>query len=253
VGRLRLLLAEDNPVNQRVAVLILERLGQRPVVVSNGQEALEAVRSAPYDLVLMDVQMPVMDGHEATRRIRAELPAARQPRIVAMTANALVGDRDASLAAGMDDHLAKPVRAEDMVAVLARVRRGNPEPEPEAAGPGLPQATQPAVDPAALDTLTQHLGAGADGFRESLVFAWRRESRHQLELLDMAATEDDRDATSAIVHSLRSSSAALGAVALAALCQSVETTLRAGDPLDLVSAASRVHHEVVRADEAFGG
>jgi signal transduction histidine kinase/DNA-binding response OmpR family regulator len=253
VGRLRLLLAEDNPVNQRVAVLILERLGQRPVVVSNGQEALEAVRSAPYDLVLMDVQMPVMDGHEATRRIRAELPAARQPRIVAMTANALVDDRDASLAAGMDDHLAKPVRAEDLVAVLARVRRGNPEPEPEAARPGLPEATEPAVDPAALDTLTQHLGAGADDFRESLVHAWRRESHHQLALLDLAATEDDRDAANAIVHSLRSSSAALGAVALAALCQSVETALRAGDPLDLVSAASRVHHEVVRADEAFGG
>ncbi len=254
VGRLRLLLAEDNPVNQRVAVLILERLGQRPVVVGNGQEALEAVRSAPYDLVLMDVQMPVMDGLEATRRIRAELPAARQPRIVAMTANALNDDRDASLEAGMDDHLAKPVRAEDLVAVLARVRRRFPEPEPEPPPlePEPSSSTGPAVDPAALDTLTEHLGAGADDFRESLVHAWRRESRHQIELLDVAATGDDRDGVGAILHSLRSSSAALGAVALAAVCQSIETTLRAGDPLDLVAAASCVHHEVDRADEAFG-
>ncbi|WP_193608619.1 response regulator [Nocardioides lijunqiniae] len=252
VGRLRLLLAEDNPVNQRVAVLILERLGQRPVVVGNGQEALEAVRSAPYDLVLMDVQMPVMDGLEATRRIRAELPAARQPRIVAMTANAMVDDRDASLEAGMDDHLAKPVRAEDLVAVLARVRRGAaPEPEPPAAPEPTP-TTGPAVDPAALDTLTQHLGAAADDFRESLVHAWRRESRHQLELLDIAAAEGDRAAVAAILHSLRSSSAALGAVALAAQCRLIEDTLRADDPLDLVAAASRVHHEVDRADEAFG-
>ncbi|MCW2814245.1 MAG: multi-sensor hybrid histidine kinase [Nocardioides sp.] len=124
IPALSILLAEDNLVNQKVATLILQRLGQDPVVVANGQEALDAVHRTDFDLVLMDVQMPVMDGHEATRRIRAELPAHRHPRIVAMTAGALKEDVEASLAAGMDDHLAKPVRAEELADLLRRVAPG---------------------------------------------------------------------------------------------------------------------------------
>jgi signal transduction histidine kinase/DNA-binding response OmpR family regulator len=118
---LRVLLAEDNPVNQRVGTLLLERLGQRPVVVGDGAEAVAEVARTRYDVVLMDVQMPVLDGLAATRRIRAELPADRQPHIVAMTANAMVEDREACLAAGMDDHVAKPVRLEELEAALLRV------------------------------------------------------------------------------------------------------------------------------------
>ncbi|MDP2773380.1 MAG: response regulator [Nocardioides sp.] len=249
VGRLRILLAEDNGVNQRVAVLMLERLGQRPVVVSNGAEALEAVRNAAYDLVLMDVQMPVMDGLEATRRIRADLPADRQPRIVAMTANALVEDREASLAAGMDDHLAKPVRAEELAEVLARVttRSVGPPPDPTPA----PAPSGPAVDAATLDELTRHLGPGAADFRDALVSAWRRESRTLLDRLDDAATAGDRDGVGAATHSLKSSSASLGAHVLAALCGSIEAAVRAGEPLDLVAVASQVHLEVARADDSF--
>ncbi|GEP34680.1 hypothetical protein NSZ01_24480 [Nocardioides szechwanensis] len=250
VGRLRILLAEDNAVNQKVAVLMLERLGQRPVVVSDGAEAVEALRNAAYDLVLMDVQMPVMDGLEATRRIRADLPADRQPRIVAMTANALVEDREASLAAGMDDHLAKPVRAEELADVLARVTT-----RASAAPPAAPALTPapggPAVDPAALDALTRHLGANGPGFRDTLVSAWRRESRHLLEQLDSGAASGDREAVGGVAHSLRSSSASLGALALAALCASVDDAVRADEPLDLMVTASLIHLEVARADEAF--
>jgi len=118
-ARLRVLLAEDNAVNQKVAQLMIARLGHRVDTVGNGCEAVAALRGAPYDLVLMDVQMPEMDGLEATRRIRAELPPGRQPRIVAMTASALLQDRRACAEAGMDGHLAKPVRQEDLAAVLA--------------------------------------------------------------------------------------------------------------------------------------
>ena len=248
-GRLRILLAEDNAVNQKVAVLMLERLGQRPVVVSNGAEAVEAVRNTAYDLVLMDVQMPVMDGLEAARRIRADLPADRQPRIVAMTANAMVEDREASLAAGMDDHLAKPVRAEELADVLTRVTSRPSEATPPPAP--TPTAQQPAVDPAALAALTRHVGAGGAAFRDTLVSAWRRESRHLLERLDVAATDGDRAEVSAVVHSLRSSSAALGAHPLALVCGSIEDAVRADEPLNLVAAASQVHLEVARADAAF--
>ncbi|MDQ3343988.1 MAG: response regulator, partial [Actinomycetota bacterium] len=116
--RLRVLLAEDNVVNQKVGQLMLDKLGHHVDTVGNGWEALQAVLHLPYDVVLMDVQMPEMDGLEATRRIRSDLPMRRQPRIVAMTASALVEDRAACREAGMDDYLAKPVRAADLAAVL---------------------------------------------------------------------------------------------------------------------------------------
>ena len=118
-SRLRILLAEDNLVNQKVAVRVLERLGYRADVVADGNEAVQAVHQRPYDLVFMDVQMPIMDGLEATRRIRAGAPAGGQPRIVAMTANAFAEDRAACLAAGMDDYLSKPVRREALATTLA--------------------------------------------------------------------------------------------------------------------------------------
>jgi CheY-like chemotaxis protein len=111
---LRILLAEDNLVNQRVASLILQGMGYEVSVAVHGAVALQMLREAgqshPFDVVLMDVQMPEMDGLEATRRIRAELPAQLQPQIVAMTANAMEGDRESCLAAGMDDYLSKPIK-----------------------------------------------------------------------------------------------------------------------------------------------
>ncbi len=115
---LRILLAEDNPVNQRVAVLSLRRLGYAVDVAANGREAVEAVERADYDLVLMDVQMPEMDGLRATMHICAHVPAERRPRIVAMTANASADDRAQCLASGMADFLPKPVKAEDLARVL---------------------------------------------------------------------------------------------------------------------------------------
>ncbi len=116
--RLRILLAEDNLVNQRVGRLLLDKLGHHVDVVGSGAEAVRALHELAYDVVLMDVHMPEMDGLEATRRIRAELPQQRQPRIVAMTASALLEDRDACHGAGMDGYLAKPVRAAELAAVL---------------------------------------------------------------------------------------------------------------------------------------
>jgi len=119
---LRVLLAEDNPVNQRVAQLILAKLGCVVDTVNNGMAAVQAMRDSTYDVVLMDVQMPVLDGLGATRMIRAEIPRARQPTIVAMTAGALVEDRSDCLAAGMDFYLTKPMRPQELGGVLAHVR-----------------------------------------------------------------------------------------------------------------------------------
>jgi CheY-like chemotaxis protein len=117
---LRVLLAEDNSVNQKVAVLLLHRLGYRADVAGNGLEAVAALHRAPYDVVLMDVQMPELDGLQATMRIRAELPPDRQPVIIAMTANAMTEDRKQCLQAGMDDYIVKPFRREELAAALAK-------------------------------------------------------------------------------------------------------------------------------------
>ncbi len=120
---LRILLAEDNPVNRKVALAMMDRLGYRADIVANGQEAVEAVQAKPYDVVLMDVQMPVLDGLEATRRIHAQ-KGAQSPFIVAMTAGALPGDKEKCLAAGMDYYIAKPIRLEALSEVLSG--RGGP-------------------------------------------------------------------------------------------------------------------------------
>ena len=135
-GTLHILLAEDNVVNQKVAMRMLERLGYRADVVADGQEAVEALYRQRYDVVLMDVQMPEMDGLEATRCVRAELPAERQPYIVALTANAMKGDRERCLAAGMDDYLSKPVKLDALRDALARCRAAS-----GVAAPDAPPAT----------------------------------------------------------------------------------------------------------------
>jgi len=118
---LRILLAEDNVVNQKLAIRFLTQMGYRADIAANGVEAIESVIRQTYDVVLMDVQMPEMDGLEASRRINAQWPTQKRPRIVAMTANALQGDREKCLAAGMDDYITKPLRVEQLVEALLRV------------------------------------------------------------------------------------------------------------------------------------
>lgn len=118
---LRILLAEDNIFNQKVATRILERLSYHADVVTNGCEVLETLQRQRYDLILMDVQMPMMDGLEATQTIRATYPPTQQPYIIAMTANAMQGDRERCLAAGVDDYLSKPVRMQDLMLALERM------------------------------------------------------------------------------------------------------------------------------------
>jgi PAS domain S-box-containing protein len=118
---LNILLAEDNPVNQKVAHRYLERLGYRADFVSNGLEALNTLEARSYDLVFMDLQMPEMDGLESSRQIRQRLPAERQPKIIALTANALQGDRELCIAAGMDDYITKPVKLQEIANIIRRI------------------------------------------------------------------------------------------------------------------------------------
>jgi CheY-like chemotaxis protein len=118
---LRILLAEDNAVNQKLAMRLLQQMGYRADLASNGIEAVESVQRQTYDVVLMDVQMPELDGLDATRQICTLMEAERRPRIVAMTANAMQGDQEICIAAGMDDYLTKPIRVDRLVEALRNV------------------------------------------------------------------------------------------------------------------------------------
>jgi CheY-like chemotaxis protein len=119
---LRILLAEDNVVNQKLALRLLGQMGYSADVAVNGQQAVERIEQQIYDVVLMDVQMPEMDGLEASRRITTKYQTAQRPRIIAMTANAMQGDREQCLVAGMDDYVTKPIRVDTLVAALLQVR-----------------------------------------------------------------------------------------------------------------------------------
>jgi len=118
----RVLLAEDNTVNQKVALMMLQKLGYRADVAGNGYEALQAVKRQDYDIVLMDVQMPEMDGLEAARHIVARTTPAGRPWLIALTANAMQGDRERCFAAGMDDYISKPVKVDELAAALERAK-----------------------------------------------------------------------------------------------------------------------------------
>ncbi|WP_206026223.1 response regulator [Roseimicrobium sp. ORNL1] len=134
---LKILVAEDNPVNQRVISLVLERLGYRPEIVANGLEVLTALQRKKYDLILMDVQMPEMDGLQASREICRLYDRASRPRIIALTANAVAGDKDDCLAAGMDSYLSKPVRSQEIAEALRKTFEERPKvaTQPEASTP----------------------------------------------------------------------------------------------------------------------
>jgi signal transduction histidine kinase/DNA-binding response OmpR family regulator len=150
---LRILLAEDNAVNQKLALRLLSQMGYRADVAANGLEALESVKRQPYDVVLMDVQMPEMDGLEATRRIRSEGSPHGRPRVIAMTANAMQGDREACIAAGMDDYVTKPIRVDALVQALESVQpTSRPEPRILTSPQDAPAAADSRANPGASTT-----------------------------------------------------------------------------------------------------
>jgi PAS domain S-box-containing protein len=249
-GRLRILLAEDNAVNQQLALAMLEKLGYGGEVASNGLEALAALERRRYDVVLMDVQMPELDGLEATRRIH-ERWGSERPHIIAVTAGAMSEEREQCLAAGMDDYLSKPIRIEELSAALASLgpatagsnRRATP-PEPS---PG------PALDPAVLSRLRATLG---DGTTAEIVETFLTEGPQLLSVLRRAVDEKDAEALRRAAHTLKSNAATFGGSALAALCQELEALGEAGTVEgagDLLARADAEHERVRSELEVLAG
>ncbi len=225
---LHILLAEDNVINQKVAVRLFERLGYRVDVVSNGVEAVKAVARIQYHLVFMDCQMPEMDGFEATRLIR-EREASRVKRdaegerrsrphvpIIAMTANAMEGDRERCLAAGMDDYISKPITLDVLVAVLERRI-------PKAAVDSQIGADESAIDPLIFDGLRELVGDEAPEFLSTLVGHFLQDVPESLRKMQAALCAGDWQEVARLAHRLKGSASNLGARGMAQLCERIHT------------------------------
>jgi PAS domain S-box-containing protein len=218
----RILVAEDTTINQLVARRMLERLGCHVDVVSNGVEALDAVSNIPYALVLMDVQMPEMDGFEATAQIRQrEAHTGRHTPIVAMTANAMKGDRERALAAGMDDYLSKPIRLGELEAVVRKW------------APGEPASVRPIGDDVESWLAEPYL---------------KEEAEVRLELRD-ALRADDAPQVAFFAHKLKGSAGTVGAGSLADLCAQLEQQANQGSLDDMDDLIQRLENaaDAVRA------
>jgi PAS domain S-box-containing protein len=261
---LHLLLAEDNTVNQKLALRLLERMGYRADVAANGLEVLEAVRRQRYDVILMDVQMPEMDGLEATRAIHQSGDAEQRPRIIAMTANAMQGDREECLAVGMDDYLTKPIQVQALQQALERAgewvrRRTTPLQAPhslsEPVSPPLDNEGQdeamPALDPVVLAELRQFQGEGEPDIMQELAAAFTIETPRLLEAMRRAVTEKQPESLRRAAHNLKGSSSNLGAHTLAALSAELEAIGKQGIVEGAAELITRVEREYLRVCQAL--
>ena len=249
--RPRALLAEDNQTNQTAAVGMLEILGFQVDVAVNGLEAVAACRAGDYAIVLMDNQMPEMDGLAATREIRAFESAGEKGRvpIIALTANSMIGDREKCLAAGMDDYLAKPFRVRqlrDMLERWAPVGTALPATHDDA----IPVPEQSAVDATVFDEF-RAAGAGGRGLVTMLVDQYLVEATAQMAAVDDAVTRGDAPALRAATHSLRGASGTVGAHRLAAICTDIENLARESILVGTPVMATALRTEFTRVCDAL--
>jgi GAF domain-containing protein/CheY-like chemotaxis protein/HPt (histidine-containing phosphotransfer) domain-containing protein len=243
---LRILVAEDNVVNQRLALRLLEKLGYRADVVANGLEALEAVLRQRYDLVLMDVQMPEMDGVEATRLILERRSDGERPWIVAMTAEVMRGDREGFLAAGMNDYVAKPIRPQELIAAIARTPSHT-----RVVAAGDAEAAGPPVDAAVLARLAESMG-GDDAFVAELIEQFVTDSPALVAAARRGFEAGDTDEVRRAAHTLKSNAATFGANELADRSNRLEAAAKAGGLDDALAQIEAIDEELGRVHAALG-
>jgi len=219
----RILIAEDNPVNQRVALHQLQKLGFLAEVVENGRQALDAMRKNPFDVIFMDCQMPELDGYAATRELRGIEKGKRHTWIIAMTANSLQGDREKCMAAGMDDYVSKPVKIEDLQGALGRFS-GIRDLERETEETGVPGA----VDLSAMSGLRELEGESGESILGKLIDVFLDNTPKVLDQARAALARRSGPLLERAAHSLKGSCSNFGAERMRSACQDLETIARNG-------------------------
>jgi signal transduction histidine kinase/CheY-like chemotaxis protein/HPt (histidine-containing phosphotransfer) domain-containing protein len=270
---LKILLAEDNINNRKLALRLLERLGYRADVATNGLEVLEALRSQTYDVILMDLQMPEMDGLEATRVINNEWPEERRPRVIAVTASVMIEDRNACEAAGMNDFVSKPIRVPELVRALSNSSRievpigiealseqegespktsqfdGTRKPEPTTStGLKVEEVKAPngIIEKGALGELREILGG--DDYLEDFINSFLQDAPQMLSDMQEARKKGDAKSLRLGAHSLKSNSAEFGAKTLSDLCRDIEGQAKDGilEGVNEKVKKARIEYERVR-------
>jgi CheY-like chemotaxis protein/HPt (histidine-containing phosphotransfer) domain-containing protein len=248
MSSLRILLAEDNAMNQKVALGLLKRLGYGADVACNGLEALEALERQPYDVVLMDVQMPELDGLDASRRICEQWSPESRPHIIAMTANALPEDREACFSAGMNDYVAKPIRAEELAAALKRarpLRRRDTGPGGRVADS---RPSEVSLDGEALQNLRD---LGGVEFLSEVVDLFLADAPALITSLRTSLERRDTEELRRAAHTLKCNGATLGAMAFATLCRTVEQHAKDGRLEGVSALVDRIEHEYRTLQESL--
>ncbi len=246
MSSLRVLLAEDNPVNQKVAVRMLQKLGYEAAVANNGVEALEKLDEAEYDVVLMDIMMPEMDGIETTRKILERYSDEQRPRVIALTANAMRGDRDRCLAAGMDDYLAKPLRVDQLAEALERcmpVGRRSGGGDGAGGGGSVDLDVEPSVPSVNLEILEQlnfMLGGGDAGFLAGLVDEFLTDANELMDEIRASIEAASARRLQHAAHTLKSSAALFGAAEMSMTCEELESMGADGRLDDASTTLSRL-------------
>jgi two-component system sensor histidine kinase/response regulator len=242
---LRILVAEDNSINQRVVVRMLEKLGHTPVVAGNGKEALAALERGQFEAVLMDVQMPEMDGFEATAAIRlGERETGGHIPIIAMTAHAMKGDRERCLAGGMDDYVSKPVQTAELRRALEAVT--------SAAGtsrevPGSEDCARPACD---LRAALEQVG-GDEQFLNEVIALFRQDGTRLLDEVREAVHQGDAGGLRRAAHALQGSAGYVGARPTLEAAQRLEMIGTRGNLGEAANAFENLEHEFDRLTAAF--
>jgi signal transduction histidine kinase/CheY-like chemotaxis protein len=239
---LRILLAEDNAVNQKVALRLLDQLGYRADVASDGLEALEALGRQPYDVVLMDVQMPELDGLDASRRICELWPADVRPRIIAMTANAMPEDREACFAAGMDDYVAKPIRPNELAKALSRTRRLEDRGTPRAQGAAA------NLDASAVESLRD---LGGEEFVAEVIDTFLSDAPALVETLRTTYEQGHTEGLRRAAHTLKSNGQTFGAGRFSKLCRELEERARSGELDGAAELVDRIEREYAALEQTL--
>jgi PAS domain S-box-containing protein len=241
----RVLVVDDNAVNQTVARMMLERLGCRVEVAGNGQEAVEMVELLPFDVIFMDCEMPVLDGFAATAEIRRREAGRRHANIVAMTARAIQGDRERCLQAGMDDYISKPVRSEALERVLDRWAPCESTPPQVAAE--QPAPSEAALDPAVLASLKSMADATDPGLFDQIVQSFLQDSHKGIAALRQASDGDGESLRKA-AHAVKGMCATIGAETMRAICQELEALGAAGSVAGALPLIDTLTNEFQRAE-----
>lgn len=285
---LRILLAEDNAINQKVALRMLGRMGYRADVAANGIEVLEALRRQSYDVVLMDIQMPEMDGVRATKEIRTHFAPEKQPHIVAMTANAMKGDRENYLKQGLDDYVSKPIRPEELMRALAESRPltahkpiakaltngsltqvngsagthpSNGSIHPSASAQRLSKRRHlnktvhaPIIAPAGvidLEAFKAMVGEDALDMLPELMSMFFEETPQQLAQLRQAMSQKDSSSLAQIAHTLKGQSASVGALPFSKQCAGLMAMAREGQLSQATTKVTQIEEEYKRLEMAW--